>query len=108
MRAPTPQDRAKVAAARRAMIDSTPATTRPGSEHTRLSVGDRVRANREGARTGTWARYDGREGWVAAINHQTFPNGATYVEVGVSWTRPTNRRNPAVDVWFRTDELVPA
>ena len=83
------------------------ATTRPGSESTDLTVGDAVRVNRELASTGTWERYDGREGWVAAVNTQTLRNGSrTYVEIGVSWTQPTRRRHPAADAWFRTDELV--
>jgi hypothetical protein len=82
-------------------------TTRPGSEKTTFTVGDKVRVNRERASAGSWGRYDGREGFIAAINHQKFPNGNTYVELGVSWTRPTDKRNPATDAWFRNDELVP-
>ena len=80
-------------------------TTGPGSETTTLAVGDHVRAERTGASTGTWSRYAGREGWVAAVNRQQFPDGRTYVEIGVSWIRPTDARNPAVDSWFRADEL---
>jgi hypothetical protein len=81
-------------------------STRPGSETTDLKVGDHVRANREMPSSGSWSRYDGRRGWVAVINHQKFPNGNTYVEIGVSWTQPTSRRHPAADSWFRADELV--
>lgn len=74
---------------------------------TRFTVGDPVRCNRERPSSGTWSRYDGREGWVSAVNRQTFANGAVYVEIGVTWTRPTARRNPAADAWFLPDELVP-
>jgi hypothetical protein len=81
--------------------------TRPGSETTGLKVGDAVRVNRETASSGTWSLYDGRDGWIAAVNHQKFPDGRTYVELGVSWVQPTARRNPATDAWFRADELVP-
>ena len=80
-------------------------TARPGSETTDLVVGDNVRATRTTVSRGTWRLYDGREGWVAAVNRQTFPDGTTYVEIGVSWTQPTEQRNPAADVWFRADEL---
>lgn len=98
--------RAEVAAiTRAAAIANTPVTTRPGSETTRLRVGTKVRVDRARASSGTWARYAGREGWVAAVNREVFPSGVTYVEIGVSWTRP-GKRKPGTDVWFRADELV--
>ena len=100
--------RRRAAATRAAAIASTPSTTRPGSETTDLRVGERVQAARTRASAGTWRRYDGRKGWVAAIYRQIFPTGSIYVEVGVSWVRPTDSRNPSVDAWFRADELVRA
>jgi hypothetical protein len=93
------------AAAERHRRAATRPTTRPGSETTGLAVGDPVRVARSGGSTGTWSRYDGRNGWVAALTTQTFPSGVTYVEIGVSWVQPTDRRNPATDAWFRADEL---
>lgn len=83
-------------------------TTRPGSEMTGLAIGDKVRANRESPRSGTWSAYDGREGWVASINRQRFPDGTTYVEIGVCWFQPTDWAKVSADVWFRADELVDA
>lgn len=85
-------------------------TTRPGSETTRLQVGDAVRVTRTTASTGSWKRYSGREGWVAAINRQRFPDGPTgakrtYVELGVSWSVVTADNKRSADVWFRADEL---
>jgi hypothetical protein len=92
-------------ASRAAAIAATRPTTAPGSETTALRVGDAVRVARKMASAGTWARYDGRDGWVAAVTAQTFPDGRTYTEVGVTWTQPTQARNPAADAWFRADEL---
>jgi hypothetical protein len=83
-------------------------TTRPGSEKTDLHAGDRVRVNREAPRRGSWSRYDGREGWVCALNHQTFPTGVTYVEIGVSFLPSAADTKRGADAWFRCDELVPA
>lgn len=102
-----PADCARRASVTRAAaaVAATPSTTRPGSERTSLRVGDNVRAARARTSRGTWSRYAGREGWVAAVNRQRFSTGATYVEIGVTWTRPTDARNPATDTWFRADEL---
>jgi hypothetical protein len=86
------------------MIASTPSTTRPGSEATNLAVGDAVRCRQEG-RSANWSRYAGREGWVAAVNAQAFPDGTKYVEIGVTWTSPTPKHTPSAAAWFRTDEL---
>jgi hypothetical protein len=108
MTGPTPEARGKVAAARRANIDATPTTTRPGSETTTLTVGDPVRCHREGAHSQSWSRYEGREGWVTSINHQTFPDGSTYVEVGVSFLPSAATGKRGTDTWFRADELEPA
>jgi hypothetical protein len=97
------QRRAAVAATNRAaLIADTPPTTRPGSEKTRLKVGDHVRVARTTGRSGTWAAYEGRKGWVASLNRQKFPNGATYVEIGVAWN---HHKNAGSDAWFRADEL---
>jgi hypothetical protein len=82
--------------------------TRPGSETTNLKVGDRVRMNRAEPARGSWDRYDGREGYVTAVNRQTFPDGRTYVELGVSFLPNVNRTRRGSEVWFRADELVPA
>lgn len=82
--------------------------TRPGSEKTNLRVEDRVRCERTEAARGSWSRYEGREGTVSAINRQKFPNGSTYVEIGVSFgysARPGQGGGVGV-VWFRDDELV--
>ena len=79
-------------------------TTKPGSESTNLKVRDPVRIQRTIPATGSWKKYQGRTGWVSAINHQTFPDGSTYVEIGVSWLIPS-QRNPSTDVWFRADEV---
>jgi hypothetical protein len=103
----TPEARAKAKAARAANIASTPATTRPGSETTSFHVGDKVRVNRTDGRSRNWGRYDGRNGWVASINTQTFPSGSTYVEIGVCWFQPANWAKVSAETWFRTDELVP-
>jgi hypothetical protein len=70
-----------------------------------LRVGQPVHVNRERVSSGTWSRFRGRQGWVSAVNRQTFRNGATYVEIGVSWNRP-NRGIASTDAWFRDDELV--
>jgi hypothetical protein len=105
---PTPATRAKAVASRAAAIASTPATTRPGSETTTLTVGDKVRASRTRGGTRTWAGHNGREGWVVVVNPQQFPSGTTYVEIGVTWTRPRNWKKAAAEVWFRADELTPA
>ena len=85
-------------------------TTRPGSETTTLKVGDKVRCQREEPAKGTWKNYDGREGTVVSINNQTFPDGTTYVEIGlwfgkVSETRDLRRTK--AQSWFRNDELIP-
>jgi hypothetical protein len=95
----------RAAAARAARIAATRSTTRPGSETTTLTVGDRVRVRRREGRSGTWARYDGRDGVVVAVNRQTFPNGFEYVEVGVSWAPGADLARTATDAWFRADEL---
>lgn len=105
-RAPTAEARAKAAAGRQANIAATRPTTRPGAESTALKPGDRVRAARTTPRSGTWARYEGREGYVATVNAQKFPSGATYVEVGVTWTRVADWARAHAEVWFRADELV--
>jgi hypothetical protein len=97
---------ARATAARAAMIASTRPTTKPGSENTRLRVGDPVTTHREDARSATWDRYEGRKGVVASINRQTFPSGARYCEIGVSWV--LNAADPArlsADNWFRVDEV---
>ena len=95
--------RARVAAdTRAAAIAATPRTTRPGSETTRLRVGDKVRAARTTPRCGTWAGHDGRQGWVTAVHRQTFPDDTTYVELGVAWHRGEGAGS---QVWFRADEL---
>jgi hypothetical protein len=103
----TAEDRRRGTAARQANIAATRPTTRPGSETTTLTVGDAIRVNRELGRSGTWGLYDGREGWVSTVNRQTFPNGTTYVEVGVCWFKPTNWSKVSAEAWFRADELVP-
>jgi hypothetical protein len=82
-------------------------TTRPGSEKTDFTVGDKVRVNREEPAKGSWGRYDGREGWVCAVNHQKFPDGNTYVELGVSFLPSAADTKRSADAWFRNDELVP-
>jgi hypothetical protein len=73
----------------------------------RFAVGDPVRCNRERPPSGTWRRYDGREGWVAAVNTQTFTNGDVYVEIGVAWSRRRPGAGGRADAWFLPDELVP-
>ena len=104
MTAPTAEAR-RLAQLARANRPNPAATTQPGSETTNFTVGDAVQVRRETVSTGTWSRYDGRNGWVAAVNRQQFPSGVNYVEIGVSWTQPTDARNPATNVWFRADEL---
>ena len=107
----TPEVQRRRREARAALIASTPATTRPGSETTTLVVGDRVRVERAEPAKGTWARYVGREGTVVSINRQTFPHGrGTYVELGVSFTlspaaSSTRVTKADAEVWFRADEL---
>lgn len=84
------------------------ATTRPGSETTRRRVGDAVYTPTK-ARTGPTTPSNGRKlrrGWIAVISRQTFADGTTYVELGVSWIRPDAARNVSVDAWYRDDELV--
>ena len=72
-----------------------------------LGAGTPVRAHRDGPVRGTWARYEGREGWVVTVNRQRLSNPpGTHVEVGVSWQPPSDTRNPAVDAWFAPGELV--
>lgn len=92
-------------AARTATIAATRPTTRPGSEHTRLRVGDKVRVVRQEPRSGTWGRYDGREGYVAVVNRQKFANGRQYVELGVRWTRVADWSRATAEIWFRADEV---
>jgi hypothetical protein len=104
---PVPVNDGRQAAARAANRAGTRRTTRPGSEATTLTAGAAVRVNRAETSSGTWPAYDGRDGWVATVHRQEFPNGNTYVELGVTWTRPTPRRHPAADAWFRADEIVP-
>jgi hypothetical protein len=99
----TDVDRRAAKAARAANRAATRPTTRPGSETTRLSVGDKVRVERQDARSGTWGRYDGREAWVTKVNRQRFPDGTRYVEIGVAWHRGIDAGTQA---WFRADELV--
>jgi hypothetical protein len=93
------------AAARAAAIAATRPTTRPGSETTDLQPGDPVRVARRDPGSGTWARYDGRSGWVATVNTQTFPNGRRYVEVGVTWHRWADWTKASAETWFRADEV---
>jgi len=92
----------QAAETRAATIAATPRMTRPGSETTVLRVGDKVRAARTTPRSGTWAAYEGRQGWVTAVNRQTFPDGSTYVEIGVAWHRGEEAGS---QIWFRADEL---
>ena len=73
---------------------------RPGSQGSSLRVGDTVRCERAEPAKGTWSRYAGREGTVIALNRERFPNGTTYVEVGVSFSRSH------AATWFRADEVV--
>lgn len=101
----TPEARAAAAAARVANHANTRPTTAPGSETTDLTVGEPVRVNRATPRSGTWGRYDGRNGWVATINTQTLPQ-TTYTEIGVCWSNVTNWRRASADAWFRADEVV--
>ncbi len=86
----------------------TAARTPTGARNARnvtLHIGDRVQCARAQPAKGTWKRYQGREGWVAALNRQTFPDGARYLEIGVNFTtRPTTRR-PNADSWFLPTEL---
>lgn len=93
------------AASRRATRASTRSTQRPGSERTELEVGDHVVCRRETGSSGTWSRYDGRDGYVVTINAEEYENGSTYVELGVAWSASSARSHPAVDAWFRADEL---
>jgi hypothetical protein len=83
-------------------------STRPGSESTDLKVGDHVRCNRAEPPSGSWSRWEGREGYVTAVNRQTFPDGTTYVELGVSFLPSAATGKRGSDAWFRADELVPA
>jgi hypothetical protein len=53
---------------------------------------------------GAWSRYDGREGYVTGVNTQTFPDGRTYVEIGVTF-EARFRFEARADAWFRNDEL---
>lgn len=96
--------------AARARASRAAAIAGPGSEHSDLRVGERVRVNRALPASGTWSRYDGREGWVAAVNRQRFPDGRVHVEIGVSFGRRPRPGSAGggVDkvIWFRTDEVV--
>jgi hypothetical protein len=96
----------RLAAIARANRPPPRATTRPGSETTTLTPGDRVQVRRELGRSGTWSAYDGRIGWVATVNRQRFPSGDRYVEVGVCWYQPADWARVSGEVWFRADELV--
>ena len=46
-------------------------------------------------------RYQRRSGWISGINTQTYPDGRTYTEIGVSWS--LGHQSP--DAWFRLEEL---
>jgi hypothetical protein len=92
-------------AARAETIAGTRPITRPGSERTSLRVGDEVRVTRAAPPSGTWSRYQGREGWVVVLNRQRFPDGRGYVEIGVAWSRRGDIDNARADSWFRADEL---
>ncbi len=102
---PTTEARAAAKVARAANRLNTRQTTRPGSETTALAVGDPVRVNRATPRSGSWGGYDGRNGWVATVNAETFPNGTRYTEVGVCWYRVADWAKASAEAWFRTDEL---
>ena len=71
-----------------------------------LRVGDKVRVERERGRSGTWGRYDGRHGWVAVVDTQTFQNGTTYTEIGVRFSQAADLERSSAEAWFRTDEVV--
>ena len=73
---------------------------------TGFAVGDKVRAERTTPGRGSWWRYAGREGWVAVINTQRFPNGRTYTEIGVTWIERADMVKAQADAWFKPDELV--
>jgi len=100
----TPETQAKAAAARKANYGAARPTTRPGSETTNLAVGDPV-VIRTMARSAVSRRYNGRKAWIATVNAQTFPNGNTYVELGVSWCVRSDWTKASADAWFRNDEL---
>jgi len=95
------------AVARATAIAATRPTTRAGSERTPVRLGDEVRVARTERPSGTWSRYAGRTGWVVALNTQRFPNGRSYVEIGVSWARSAQPENDRTDCWFRGDEVEP-
>jgi hypothetical protein len=99
----TPEAIAKVAAARRANIESTRRTTKPGSETCNYRPGTPVRI----VRTGVSSTYAGRSGWVAVVNTQTFDNGLpSYTELGVTWAIAKDWERASADAWFRVDEVI--
>ena len=69
-----------------------------------LVCGAQVTCRRQAPARGTWKRYDGRSGIVAAINHESFPDSnlvpkpLDYIEVGVMLDSRY--------LWFRLDEIV--
>ena len=102
---PSDEARRKAKAARAANIASTKPTTRPGSETTTLVVGDTVTVSlRAGAADSRG--YNGRTGRVASINTQTFLNGTTYVEIGVTFRKQNDMAKASAEAWFRVDEVL--
>jgi hypothetical protein len=99
----TPEARARQLAARAANRYNTRPTTRPGSEATTLQPGDRVVIRI--ARKRDPGGYNGRTGYVATLNHQEFPDGRTYVEIGVTWYPYSDWVKASAEAWFRNDEL---
>jgi len=70
-----------------------------------VRVGDRVRCNRAQPPRGTWPRFAGRVGRVAAIHREVLDRGRVRLELGVSWSL-NDARHGEVDAWFLPSELV--
>jgi len=100
----SPAANAKRAATRAAKQTESRSYHTPGSETTDLRAGELVEAHREWDRSGIWARYEGRKGWVVSVNAETTPRGS-YVEIGVSWQWEADTAKMAAETWFRADEL---
>jgi hypothetical protein len=70
-----------------------------------IRVGDRVRCDRAQPARGTWPRFAGRVGRVAAIHREVLDGRRVHVELGISWSL-SDARHGEVDCWCLPSELL--
>lgn len=73
-----------------------------------LPVGSRIEISRSAPAIGTWPRYQGRRGFIVAVNKEMFPDGSQYVEYGVHFIAGGDfSKNWRADAWFKPSEIKP-